>query len=109
MTFITTAASTTRRAATAGFLFDRVTGTLGYDLDVRGLPGSKLQAVVLIRRDAAGRGRVIQRLSGPDVASESGVVSLGAADRVALLDGRLYLSLVTGDQAPVQARLVIPK
>ena len=65
--------------------------------------------MVLIRRDAAGRGRVIQRLSGPEIASESGTASLGAAERVALLDGQLYLSLVTADQAPVQARVVIPR
>ena len=109
VTFTTTAASTTRRTATARFLFDRLTGTLGYDLDVRGLPRSKVQAVVLLRRDALGRGRVIQRLSGPDVGSASGMVWLGPADRIALLDGRLFLSLVTADQAPVQARLVIPR
>jgi hypothetical protein len=86
-----------------------MSGRLGYDLDVRGLPRSKVQAVVLIRRDAAGRGRVVQRLSGPGVASESGVASLGAVERVALLDGQLFLALVTSDQPPVHARVVIPK
>jgi len=109
MTFTTIAAGAAGRTATAHFLFDRVGGTLGYELDVRGLPRSKVQAVVLIRRDAGGRGRVIQRLSGPEVAAESGTASLDAADRVALLDGRLFLSLVTADQAPVQARVLIPK
>jgi len=82
---------------------------LDYDVDVRGLPRSKVQAVVLVRRDAAGRGRVVQRLSGPDAASGSGTASLGAAERVALLDGQLFLTLVTADQAPLQARVVIPK
>ena len=66
MTFTTTAANTTRRAATARFTFDRVTGTLGYDLDVRGLPGVEGSGGRVRRRDAAGRGRVVQRLSGPD-------------------------------------------
>jgi len=51
----------------------------------------------------------VQRLSGPGVASESGVASLGAVERVALLDGQLFLALVTSDQPPVQARVVIPK
>jgi len=107
--FATTATGTSGRAVTARFAFDHMSGTLGYDLDVRGLPRSKVQAVVLIRRDAAGRGRVVQRLSGPGVASESGVASLGAGERVALLDGHLFLALVTSDQPPVQARVVIPK
>ena len=107
--FATTATGTSGRAVTARFAFDHMSGTLGYDLDVRGLPRSKVQAVVLIRRDAAGRGRVVQRLSGPGVASGSGVASLGAVERVALLDGQLFLALVTSDQPPVQARVVIPK
>jgi hypothetical protein len=64
---------------------------------------------VLTRGDVTGRGRVIQRLSGPDVTSESGTAALGPADRVALLDGQLFVSLVTADQAPVQARVVIPR
>jgi hypothetical protein len=86
-----------------------MSGALDYDLDVRGLPRSKVQAVVLIRRDVTGRGRVIQRLSGPDVTSESGTAALGPADRVALFDGQLFVSLVTADQAPVQGRVVIPR
>ena len=107
-TFMTTAAAAGRNV-TVRFRFDRVTGALDYDLDVHGLPKSKVQAVVLIRRDVTSRGRVIQRLSGPDVTSESGTAALGPADRVALLDGQLFLSLVTADRTPVQARVVIPR
>ena len=109
LTFTTTAANATGRAATARFTLDRVTGTLGYDLAVRGLPPSTVQAVVLIRRDPAGRGRVIQRLSGPTMASASGTTSLGPLERDALFAGQLYLSLVTADQAPVQARVTVAK
>jgi len=109
VTFTTTAITGSGRGATARFTLDRLSGTLGYDVDVRGLPLSKVQAVVLLRRDSAGRGRVIQRLSGPDVGSGSGMASLGRAERDALFAGQLYLSLVTADQAPVQARVVAPK
>jgi hypothetical protein len=109
VTFTTIAGNATGRAATARFTFDQVSGTLGYDVSVRRLPPSKLQAVVLLRRDPAGRGRVIQRLSGPGMTSESGTASLGAAERDALERGQLYLSLVTADQAPVQARVVVSK
>ena len=107
-TFMTTAAAA-GRTATVRFRFDRVTGALDYDLDVHGVPRAKVQAVVLIRRDVTGRGRVIHRLSGPDVAAGAGTAALGPADRVALLDGRLFLSLVTADQAPVQARVIVPR
>jgi len=41
---------------------------------------------------------------------EAYLARIAAYDRrVALLDGQLYLSLVTADQAPVQARVVIPR
>jgi hypothetical protein len=43
------------------------------------------------------------------VLSASGVAALGPADRVALLDGQLFLSFLTADQAPVQARVIIPR
>ena len=57
--------------------------------------------VCLVRSVVSGGAR-----AGSTIAA---TVSLGAADRVALLDGQLYLSMVTADQAPVQARVVVPR
>ena len=104
--FSTVAASSDGRAAQARFAFHRASSVLDYDVSVRGLPATNVQAVVLLRRDANGRARVIHRLSGPAVAGASGSAALGPVDREALLGGRLFLSLVSTDQPPREARVV---
>jgi Asp-tRNA(Asn)/Glu-tRNA(Gln) amidotransferase A subunit family amidase len=94
--------------ATARFTYDPATSALGYDVAVRGLAAPKVQAVVLLRRDAAGRSRVLQRLSGPNVLAASGAATLGVVDREALFGGQVYLSLVTTDRAAVETQVVVP-
>lgn len=106
--FSVTAGGMPDRAATARFMYDQVTGTLGYDVSVRGLAPTTVQAVALLRRDGAGRARVIQRLSGPNVLTGSGSATLGPLDRQALTAAQVYLSLVTADHAPIEAQVVIP-
>jgi hypothetical protein len=95
-------------AARAQFTFDRTAGSLGYRVDVSGLAASRLQAVVLRRHSADGRGRVVQRLAGPATMGTAGTVNLSAVDRAALLRGALVLSLVTTDGPPVEAGLTVP-
>jgi hypothetical protein len=59
------------------------------------------QAIVLRRTDATAsagnppRVRVVQRLLGAGMASDSGVITLGELDRRALGDGRLGIMHVT--------------
>ena len=106
--FSVTAGNAPDRAAAARFRYDRATGALGYDVAVRGLAPAKVQAVTLLRRDATGRARVIQRLSGPNVLAASGTTTLGPVDRQALGAAQLYLSLVTADSTPIEAQIVVP-
>jgi Asp-tRNA(Asn)/Glu-tRNA(Gln) amidotransferase A subunit family amidase len=107
--FSTIARASDGRTAQVRFTFDRTSSALGYAVAVRGLPLPKVQAVVLLRRDAAGRARVVHRLSGPSGAAGAGSATLGPIDREALFGGRLFVSLVTTDQPPREARVVSPR
>jgi Asp-tRNA(Asn)/Glu-tRNA(Gln) amidotransferase A subunit family amidase len=106
--FSVTAGKPPDRAATGRFTYDRTTGVLGYQVAVRGVAPAMVQAVVLLRRDTAGRARVVQRLSGPNVVAVSGATTLAAVDRQALTAAQMSLSLVTADGTPVEARVVVP-
>lgn len=101
--------SATGAAARGRFTYDRVRGTLGYDVTVSGVPATSVQAVVLRRRDANGRVRVVQRLVGPNVAAAAGSTTLSAADRDALSGGGLVLSLMTTSGALAEAPLALPR
>jgi Asp-tRNA(Asn)/Glu-tRNA(Gln) amidotransferase A subunit family amidase len=107
--FSVIAANAASGGATARFTYDQATGALGYDVAVRGLGPAKVQAVALVRRDGAGRARVIQRLSGPNMVTASGAATLGPVDRQALTAAQVYLSLVTADHPPIEAQVVVPK
>ena len=108
LAFSAAAGSAGARSTRGTFTFDPTTSALDYQVSVRGMAAANVQAVVLLRRDADGRARVIQRLSGPGVASASGRATLGPTDRVALVAGRLRLSLVTTDRAPLETSLIRP-
>ena len=109
VTFATTARSATRGSvARASFTYDRASGALRYDLSVSGVQPNRLDAVVLRRRDAGGRARVSHTMAGPAATSAFGSTTLGPADREALANGRLVLSLVTTGAVPVDAPLVLP-
>jgi len=96
--------------ARAQFSFDPLRNHLGYEVSVTGVAPERVQAVVLSRVDST-RTRVIHRLSGPGAVRRTGVVSLSAADRKALADGRLILSLFTDDRKTNlgDARLALPR
>ena len=94
------------RSAEARLSFDATTSTIRYAVTVRGVGAENVQAVALVRRDALGRARVVERLSGPGTMSRAGSATLGALDRDALLDGHLYLSFVTTDDAPRESRVL---
>ena len=96
-------------AARGAFTYDRITGALRYDVRVTGVQPSRVQAVVLRRRDAAGRFRVVQTMIGPTTTSAAGTTTLSALDRDALANGRLMMSLVVERQAPVDGRLVLAR
>ena len=106
--FSITAGNTADRAATVRFRYDQATGALGYDVAVRGLAAAKVQAIALVRRDSAGRARVVQRLSGPNVLTGSGTTTLSPVDRQALSGAQMYLALVTTDHAPIETQVVVP-
>lgn len=99
----------TSAIARGQFVYDPSQSTLRFDVGVAGVPASRVQAVVLRRRDADGRARVVHRLSGPDMRSGSGIVTLTAIDREALVSGAILLSLVTTDAIVVERALVLPK
>lgn len=87
----------------ATFRFDALRSELRYQVTVAATAARESQAVVLRRTDASGaaggdpRVRVVQRLSGPGVASVSGAITLGELDRRALGEGRLAILHVTAD------------
>jgi len=107
VSFSTTAAagSATARAV---FTYDRAAAVLRYDLRVSGARPATVQAVVLRRRDGAGRVRVVHRLSGPGTPAAAGVTTLGPLDRDALAAGQLLLSVVTSELTAFNASLRLP-
>ena len=84
-----------RSSADGRFVYDRTRSELSWQLRVIG--GGTVQAVVLVRRESARAPHVVHRLSGPGVSSSSGTLFLDGANRRALQDGRLALSIVTSD------------
>ena len=79
----------------ARFAYDRVLGTLAYDLDLRGVAADDVLAVVLRHADEEGRWYVAARLSGPGLSPSSGGLVLDGDMRSRLEAGELYLELMT--------------
>ncbi|MDF2772765.1 MAG: gatAX [Geminicoccaceae bacterium] len=94
-------------AARGAFTYDRITGALRYDVRVTGVQPSRVQAVVLRRRDSAGRLRVVHTMLGPVATSGAGATTLSAIDRDALANGLLVLSLVVAGHQAADAQLVL--
>lgn len=91
------------------FRYDPAQSTLNFNTRVSGVPASNVQAVVLRRRDADGKSRVVHRLSGPESMVASGVVTLTGVDREALARGEIVLALVAGDGVVAEAALKFPR
>jgi hypothetical protein len=94
--------------ALASFVFDALRNDLSYRLQITGVPATRVQAVV-IRRADKGRTRVVHRLSGPGVMTTSGHATLSAADRGALMNGQLLLSVFAAERgtAPNEVQLAM--
>ena len=92
-------AATSKASATGRFVYNASHSTLKWSVTVAGTAPQSVQAVVLRRVNAGASGnagntsRVISRLLGPGMRSGEGVVTLSAADRNALLDGRLSFAM----------------
>src|SRR5688572_15517921 len=88
-------------AAAASFRYDALRNELHYRVTVPTAAIGGSQAIVLRRTDGTALGgnpprvRVVQRLLGPGMASDSGVITLGELDRRALGEGRLGILDVT--------------
>ena len=98
----------TSATARGRFVFDPSRSTLHFGVSVTGVPASRVQAVVLRRRDSDGRARVVHRLSGPEMSTASGTVTLTAIDRDALSRGQIVLTLVATDTVAAEATLAMP-
>ena len=108
VTFVTSATAP-GMTARSQFVFDRTRNRLDYDLTVTG-SGNSVNAVVLRRTDPV-RSRVIHRLSGPDVKTAKGSITLSSLDARALAEGKVALSIFAqqGKQGTGDARLELPK
>lgn len=79
----------------ARFSYDRVLGTLGYEIEVTGMPADDVLAVVLRHADEEGRRYVAERLSGPGADTSAGTLTLRGDMRGRLEGGELILELMT--------------
>ncbi len=79
----------------ASFEFDRVMGTLRFDLRVMGIAARDVLAVTLHRGAPGENGPVVHRVVAPGVASGTGTIQLTPRDRSELAEGRLYLQVYT--------------
>ena len=98
-------------AAPAAFTWDETRSELAYRIDVRGVAPDQVQAVVLLRKDGAGPGHVVHRLLAPKTLSAVGTLFLDGADRRALNEQRLALSLITSTDATGagNSTLILPR
>jgi hypothetical protein len=79
----------------ASFEFDRVMGTLRFDVNLTGVAAGDALAVTLHRGAAGENGPVLQRLMGPGAVKGAGTIQLTPRDRQELSEGRLYLQIYT--------------
>ncbi|MEO7358974.1 MAG: amidase family protein, partial [Gemmatimonadaceae bacterium] len=93
----------------AQFKYNPSESTLYFATRVTGTPASKIEAVVLRRKDANGQTRVVSRFSGPESVSGTGIVTLTAIDRDALTRGELLITLVAADGVAAEAALKLPR
>jgi Asp-tRNA(Asn)/Glu-tRNA(Gln) amidotransferase A subunit family amidase len=95
---------------TGRFLYDVTTGTLSYDVTVSAVPAEQIHAVNLQRAVDEDAGPLVHRLAGPGERAATGVVTLMPAEREALLQGRLYLSVYSTAHpaGAVRGPLLIP-
>ncbi len=85
--------------ARSGFSFDATRGTLDYDVRVSSLPPEDVYAIGLhLAREDGATGPMLRNLAGPAVTTARGSLRLDAAEREALLAGRVRLVVFTRDR-----------
>ena len=97
--------------AAAALTWDETRSELTWRIDVRGVRPDQVQAVALLRKDGTGPGHVVHRLLAPGTVAATGTVYLDGADRRALIERRLALSLITSSDATGagNATLILPR
>ncbi len=92
-------------------VFDPVRGTLAYDITVSGVDPADLFAVALRSTDNEGQEMVVRRVSGPEVTTPRGTLTLTPANRSRLERGELYLDVFTRDRpfGAARASLRLPR
>ena len=94
--------TTGARGSVAGrFDYNPLTGTLDYQVDVEDIPAIRVFAVVLAHQDDERQWYVAHRLTGPEVLTGQGTITLASPMRSRLEAGELYLELVSEGQ-PLQ-------
>jgi Asp-tRNA(Asn)/Glu-tRNA(Gln) amidotransferase A subunit family amidase len=79
----------------ARFTYDRVLGTLQFDLEATGVSAGGVLAVVLRHADQQGRWYVVERLAGPGLVPAQGTLAVDGDLRRRLEAGELRLELIT--------------
>jgi amidase len=90
--------------------YDRVLGTLAWEVSVVGVPAEDVVAVVLRHAGEDGRPYVVARLAGPGSAEASGRLALTRAMRGRLESGELWVDLMTGSEpfGATRAAVIVP-
>jgi len=95
--------------ATADFIFSAVTGRLSWSLSITGLPAQQLLAISLHQSaDSSKDGPVIVPLAPPGSLTSGGSIVLPLPARLALHEGRLYLTVITAAHPDGSLRAPIP-
>jgi Asp-tRNA(Asn)/Glu-tRNA(Gln) amidotransferase A subunit family amidase len=94
----------------ARFTYDRVLGTLAWDVSVPGVPAEDVLAVVLRHADDEGRPYVVARLAGPGRGDASGSLALSGTMRARLERGELWVDLMTRSEpfGAARAAVIVP-
>jgi Asp-tRNA(Asn)/Glu-tRNA(Gln) amidotransferase A subunit family amidase len=92
------------------FSYDRILGTLAWDVSVVGVPAEEVVAVVLRHADDEGRPYVVARLVGPGFAAATGSIALTGAMRARLESGKLWVDLMTSSEpfGTARAAVIVP-
>jgi Asp-tRNA(Asn)/Glu-tRNA(Gln) amidotransferase A subunit family amidase len=94
-------------SVSARFTYDRVLGTLAYEVRVLAVPAEDVLAVVLRHAGPDGRPYVVARLAGPGQAEASGGIALSGAMRARLERGELWLDLMTRSEPFGEQRVAV--
>lgn len=96
--FTVRASGATGASIRARFDYDRMLGTLTYDVEATGVAPEDVHGVVLRYEDQAGRGSVVARLVRPGTLAGSGSLTLDDTSRARLQEGGFRVDLLTREE-----------